>query len=66
MADKVRKNRCPRGEQHGMAKLTEREVSQIKKLARKGVKTIQLANKFNISWTQAKDIVAGRSWKHVI
>lgn len=50
------------GEKHGRAKLTEAQVSEIKKLERRGVKQVDLAKEFGVSTTAIGCIVSGKTW----
>jgi hypothetical protein len=54
-----------RGEAHGKAKLTEAEVRQIRKLHSQGSSTLRLSQKFGVSDDAVRDILRGRTWKHV-
>lgn len=55
------------GENHGMHKLTEKEVLEIRNKYIRGVNglTNRLANKYNVSRGTIQDIVYNRSWKHL-
>jgi len=52
-----KKSKCP--------KLLEEEVLSIRDLAKKGVSTRQLANKFNVSYSTIYDIIHYRTWKNI-
>jgi hypothetical protein len=53
------------GSNHGMAKLTEVDVSEILKLHREGVNNIELSKMFKTADGNISRIVNGLSWKHV-
>jgi len=53
------------GEKHSMAKLNERQVNEIRKLAIGGMKLTEIAKRFNISPTNTGDIVNWKIWKHL-
>jgi hypothetical protein len=56
----------PFGERHGMAKLTEDQARQIRKLAWSGQFTSQeIADMFCISKPSVQDIKHRRTWKHL-
>lgn len=54
-----------RGERHNMVKLTESQVSEIRKLASTGVYQDVIAQKFGIIQQTVSDIVRRKRWKHV-
>ncbi len=54
--------RRPRGEAHGCAKLTSKDVGQLRFLHTEGWLLSELAREFDISKTHAKRVVAGISW----
>jgi hypothetical protein len=66
MADKMAKKRhrygVSRGSDHGMARLNEAQVREIR--ASSGPSRI-VAEKYGISGRQVRDIRTGNSWKHV-
>jgi hypothetical protein len=65
MADAAAHGTLRRGETHNMAKLTEHQVSAIRRLHR--VHTYkQLAQEFGVSVNQVDNIVNRRQWKHVL
>lgn len=69
MADKAIKNRCnpPRGAKHKrpMAKLTEEQVKEIKKLLKRGYTQADIARDFKTSRGIISDISLGKTWCHV-
>ena len=70
--DRLSVGKDNRGSKHGMSKLTEMQVKEIKRLAtsaNKGVRKIDnggnyktISEKFNISKAAVGSIVSGRSW----
>lgn len=54
-----------RGEGHGMAKLTEIQAREIKHLLTQGVGPTAAARQVGCSIKSAKDISAGKTWKHL-
>lgn len=64
-----------RGEKHSLAKLTDRQVRQIKECFRSKIFMKQfnnnraafehIAQEHNVSWGCIEHIYAGRSWKHI-
>ena len=65
--DKVERGRVARrpGESNPMAKLTERDVQEIKKLLDTGLTTTRVAQMFNVSRKTVANIKNGKSWKHL-
>lgn len=71
MRDRDRKGRngfaAPKGEDSGMAKLTEKQVLKLLELASTGLYTrIELGAMFGISVWQVWHIASGRGWKHLL
>lgn len=63
MADLTTHGTQPRGERHGMARLTEVDVGQIRQRYASGGFTQQaLAQEFGVSRPHISDIVRGRKW----
>ena len=66
MLDMVLKGRQARGERHGRAKLTRRDVEHIKQLKRDGELTsADVGTIFDIHADHIRAIWAGRYWSHV-
>lgn len=63
MADKVAKNRQPRGEDIPSAKLTRRDVTHIRALHAEGVQQNKLAMAFGVNVTTIHSIVYYKTWK---
>lgn len=57
--------RLVRGEGHHSAKLTEVQALEAMTMFNQGISLSVISRKFNISWTSAKKIVSGRSWRHL-
>ena len=53
------------GEKHGMTKLTNKKVTQIKNLYKRGWRNKDLAEKFNVSRSVIGYILTGRTWRHI-
>lgn len=67
MTDKVQRGRVLRGEHIGNSKLTQDQVSEIKRLYKKRSKAFnqyQLAKRFGVSQSQISMIVGGKRWSH--
>lgn len=63
--DMVNKGRQARGENHGMAKLNEKDVIEIRESFKNGISAIDLINKFNMDKSVIYDIINGNIWKHI-
>ena len=55
----------PKGEKHYTAKLTEKDVREIRKRYLEGERVCDLAREFEIHPTSLRAIITYRSWKHV-
>lgn len=64
MGDRERHGTLRRGEDSPVAKLTEREVQAIRERAASGEPYSLIAADFGIATNTARQIAAGRSWKH--
>ena len=64
--DKIERHRDPKGERHGMAKLTEPQVADIRSrdLSARG-STVALAREFSVSHTVICNIKSKKIWKWV-
>lgn len=63
--DMVAKKRSRFGERHGLARLTEEQVAEIRRLAADGNRTYDdIAVEFGISDAHCWGICSGRFWKH--
>jgi hypothetical protein len=65
MADMSQKGRRTRGSTHGMAKLTEADVAQIRALASSGVTLPAIASRFGVHFGTISKVVIRRTWRHV-
>ena len=65
MADKSRKGRTARGSAHGMARLTEADVAQIRELALSDETLDAIASRFGVSSGNVSKVVLRRTWRHV-
>jgi hypothetical protein len=61
-ADRVGHGTASRGEASGMAKLTEADVHEIRRLLRQGLSHPDIASRFNVGRTNIENIKAGRTW----
>jgi hypothetical protein len=67
MQDAARKGRMNQGENHGMSKLTTKQVLEMKSLYKKWAKNqAWLAAKFGISVFTLRRICYGTTWKHTV
>lgn len=63
--DRIKHNTSNRGSRCGTARLTEKQVIQIKKLILQKVKLIDIAVQFNVSESTIKHIKQNRNWAHI-
>ena len=63
--DAARKGRRPHGEGHAMAKLTEKDVREIRRLRAAGMHQWPIARRFGIAQTAVWAILARKTWRHV-
>ena len=59
------RSRTPRGERHPLAKLTEQEVMEIRRLSKLGSKRAHLGAQFGVNEANIRAICKGRSWTHL-
>lgn len=64
-ADKVIHGRSNRGERHGMSKLTESAVREMRRLRLTGMLHREIATQFNVSRRCVSDICRNLRWKHI-
>jgi transposase len=57
--------RHPRGERHGLAKLTESAVAEMRSVYRQGESTWGLAKRFGVCFSTAKSAIRGFNWTHL-
>ena len=65
-ADRIRHGTQPRGEQHGNAKLSDRDIREIRSLRARGAKLSDLAATFGICKSSAHNITSRRYWAHIL
>lgn len=56
---------CPRGETHGMAKVTADDVVEMRKMIRRGLSLRGIGEVFGLTKSQVFRIVHRKAWKHV-
>lgn len=67
MADAAARGRTMRGEGHYLARLTERDVREIKLLLAAGLSSQRgLAERYGVSRSNISLIAIGKNWKHVV
>jgi hypothetical protein len=54
------------GEKNPMAKLTEENVREIRKMIDAGIKVSEIAKKFNVTTSNIYCIKIGKTWKNII
>lgn len=54
-----------KGSFHKMAKITEKEVKEIKIKLQEGLGSKEISNALNVSYHSVKDIKRNKTWKHV-
>jgi hypothetical protein len=65
--DRNQKERQARGEGHGMAILTEKQVLEIREIREIcGIEYKELARQYKVSWYTICEIVKRKSWKHLL
>lgn len=64
-ADMLRKGREAKGARHGLAKLTDQKVRDIRRLHGAGVSQYDLADLFRVSQPAIGAIVRRKTWRHV-
>ncbi len=66
MQDKVERNRQAKGSKNGRAKLTEKDVVEVKRLLVAGeVPQGEIARRYGVSRYVIRDIKQGKTWAHV-
>lgn len=63
--DRVRHGRAPRGERHGLARLSDDDVREIRRRFKLGDKARVIAGDFKISHPHVLDIAKRKRWAHV-
>lgn len=65
IADRIARRRSASGANNGRAKLTDEQVREIRYVASNQPR-IALARQFNVSPSVVRNIVSGKTWKHVV
>lgn len=65
VAGQIERGTQVRGETHGMRKLTENDVREIRRLAAEGYAEEHLAHLYRCSASNIRSVVKRRTWKHV-
>jgi len=65
MRDRDAKQRQPRGETHGMRKLSEEQVRWVRSEFRTGRSKLSIARELGVAHVTIRRILNGRNWKHV-
>lgn len=65
VADMMRRQRQQKGSRNGQAKLTERQVAEIRQRAAQGERRRLLADEFKVSETTIYRLANGEGWRHV-
>jgi len=65
-ADMRSKGRVAHGIGHGHAKLTDKEVKELRRLYRSGMRQQALADSFGVSQATVSEAIRGKTWSHVI
>ncbi len=55
----------PKGEKHGMSRLSESDILRIRELRRSGLQYKQIASLEGIGWSHVKKIARRDVWRHV-
>lgn len=63
--DMINKGRSLYGEKQNKAKLTDKDVLEIRKLGLEGVTQIKIAEKFNLTPGHVNNILRRRAWLHI-
>ncbi len=63
--DRDRKGRVQRGARHGLAKLTEAKVRELRALYNQGCTSGVLAKRFGLSVSAVGQVVRRETWRHV-
>lgn len=63
--DAKQKGRVPKGSEHGNSKLTERDVSEIRRLYFSGIQPSVIATQYPVRPLHVTRIAKRRAWKHV-
>jgi hypothetical protein len=64
-ADREEHGRTARGNKHGVSKLREEDIPEIRELISTGVPQREVARRFGVAKGAIGFIVSGKTWKHV-
>ena len=62
--DAAAKRRMMHGESHAMAKLTERDVREVRRRLAMGERNVRIAERFQVSVSAISRIKCGKIWRH--
>lgn len=65
MADMVKKSRQSKGENQHKAKLTEKDVIEIRLLVRLGHSQVSVAKTYGVTAANVNEIILRKTWKHI-
>lgn len=65
MQDRNEHNRQAKGTKHGLSKLTEEKVREIKLLLSRGLSGVSIAKKFSVGKDTISQIKLNKIWRHV-
>lgn len=65
LIDSINKGRRLVGEEHWMARLTEAQVKEVRKLHSEGLTQVKIAAKMGVNQSTVQRILTGKSWAHV-
>lgn len=57
---------CVSGERHGMSRLSNEQIGEIRSLRKSGLKLFELSQKFSVSQGHLSAICNGRAWSHIL
>jgi hypothetical protein len=64
--DAIHRGRNPKGEKHGMAKLTDEMARKIKIDLLNSIPRKEIATQYKVHISRIHDIASGKVWKHII
>jgi len=63
--DRKKRNKSPKGEQHGSAKLTISDILAIRELHTQKIQTVEIARRFGVCRSHISEIIHRKFWKHI-
>jgi hypothetical protein len=63
--DRKKHGTAPIGENHGMAKLSESDITEIRRLHANGTTQVKIATIYNIKQVTVSDITRRKIWRHI-